>query len=95
MAKQFAALFVALALLSGVVGHTAIAQGVNPFSKRGGLNFTAADFDLLNQSRDELLAAQDGDPVRRWRNPNSGSGGVTTLVQTVPIRLTPTPTSYG
>jgi surface antigen len=82
MGQRFAALCVVMALASGGFGHVAMAQGISPFSKQGGLNFTSADLKLLNSTRDQLLAAKDGDPTRRWQNPKNGATGVTTLLKT-------------
>lgn len=80
MARFFNALLFTAVMVISTVGNTT-AQGVSPFSKRGSLDFTARDLALMNGTRDELLAAEKGDFVKRWSNPKSGNSGVTTLTQ--------------
>lgn len=81
MVRPLVTLLLSILVLVNAAGTPAHAQGVSPFSKRGGLNFTDTDRKLLNQTRDVLLAAKGGDPMRRWTNPKTGNTGVTTLMQ--------------
>lgn len=81
--KLLATVVLAVVFVLGLLEQSVFAQGVSPFAKRGaGLEMTSADLTLVNKSRDELLAAKSGQPTRRWKNPETGASGVTTLAGT-------------
>lgn len=73
-----AASFLVMTVLPDFQGQ---AQGVSPFSGKGGVKFTDSDLRLLNGTRDALLTGTADSGTKSWSNPKSGVSGKTTLVR--------------